>query len=144
MKKFLYCLFVLCSCVFMSCSDDELTLEEMKLALVGEWDYLEEETYGVSSYLGCPLIFNSDGTGAELHWKGDVVEQEYVEFTYELVQMESNDWLKEGDTGLYLHLTYIKSGLKSSRYVLEITPNRFVWKSSPITQDMPKKYKKVK
>ena len=140
----LYCLFVLCSCVFMSCSDDELTLEEMKQALVGEWDYLEEETDGVSSYLGCPLIFNSDGTGAELHWKIDVVEQEYVEFTYELVQMEPHDWLGEEDTGLYLYIKHSFTDLVESRYVLEITPNRFSWKASPITCDMPKQYKKVK
>ena len=142
MKKYLF-LLVLGAFTFISCNDDELTLEEMKAALIGEWEYLEEGSYGVSSYWGCPLIFNADGTGAELQWKSDAHEQEYVDFTYELVQI-SQEVLGKYDTGLYLYITSLRNGVKSSRYVLELTPNYLEWKSSPITCDVPKKYKKVK
>ena len=136
MKKYLFglFLFIACFCVFVSCSDDDLTLEEMKQALVGEWELMDPPTefYYMEYY-----IFNSDGTAQMITEHENSMGKQINEVTlnYRLEKEEGSD---------NLHLYFTNDDMEDFRYIEEFSSRKISMRLGILTCDSPKYYKKVK
>ena len=135
MKKFLYCLCMLCSCAFISCSDDELTLEEKREMLVGKWELTDMDApFNYVEY----YEFNSNGTATitTIHEFGKYVEEVS---SYRLEE-------EEGTDNLCLYYTYEldMKDVQGFRYIEEFSEQRISMRLGILTCDARKYYKKVK